>query len=121
MRSTTQPWSIVPGGTTTGYSKREMNTWLQRIFTSQAYKDRIEAGLLNGSLPVQLEVRLHEHVYGKPVENINLNVQQGQKDLSQLSPEELLQHVQGVAVMVNEMVALREAIPAELVEESIAS
>lgn len=72
------------------------------ILEGQPYKDRLKMRAEAGILPPAVEVRMWEHVYGKPAETIDLNVHE---DLASKSPEELMALVETIQ---NELKQLSE-------------
>lgn len=102
------PWSIVGGAT--NFTRHEIQAWARRLLTSETYRAQVEADLLAKTLPLAHVIMLHHYAFGKPIEQVNLTVQQAQEDLSQLSIKELIQRQAEIAKELQEAEELEAAI-----------
>lgn len=105
-----QPWSMVGGAT--NFTKSEAQRFARQMLQSQTYRDDLERRLLSGTLAPAIETMLWHYAYGKPIEQINLNVSQ-QEDLSQLSVQELFDRAKKLSDALEEAQQLEAALPTE--------
>lgn len=114
------PWHIGPGGGATNVSLNELRGWARRMLTSDTYRNALEKSLQNRTCPPAIEALLYYYAYGKPVENINLNVSQGE-DLSTLSTGELAERARQLNDALREAEALEDAISATATQVPVQS
>lgn len=107
-------WNVTGGATQ--LTRHEAQRFARDILTSQSYRDQLQLRAKNGNLPPAVETMLWHYAYGKPVENVNLNLSQGEEDLSSLSIAELQAKLQRVQDQLQEAQDLSEAIPGEVVQ-----
>jgi hypothetical protein len=87
----------------------------RKILGSAEYLSSIETRVRVGTLPPTVEAMLWHYAYGKPAENVNLNVQKEEEDLSTLSTEELLKRAEVLHAAISEARAAEEVIEATTV------
>lgn len=112
----TLPWNITPGMQSTNMQTHELRTWARQMLTSSKYRAALETSLIARTCPPAIESLLYYYAYGKPVENVNLNVTQGQEDLSQLSIPELADRAQAIQDALREAQDLENAISATVTQ-----
>jgi hypothetical protein len=103
------PWYAGPYGVT-NVTRQEAQSFCRKLVQSSEYRQKLEARLLRGDLPPALEAMIWHYAFGKPAETINLNVQEGQEDLSGLSTEELLERSKKLQEALEEATAVENAI-----------
>jgi hypothetical protein len=94
------------------YATREIKEFWHGYFSSQEYREEAKKRILSGSAPT-LELYLLQLIYGKPREQVDLNISQGPEDLSSLSIGELHARAEQLVNQLAEAKALEEALPAE--------
>ena len=105
------PWYVGQGGAATSMSLAEIRSRARKLLSSDAYLTNLEAALVDRTISPQVEVLLYHYAYGKPAEQLNVNIQQ--EDLSSLSTEELLKRAEMALTALREAQALENAIDAQ--------
>src|SRR5438128_861037 len=107
---TTPPWYL--GRNVTDLPRHEVQAFCRSLITSQTYRDGLEARLLKGELPPVLESMLWYYAFGKPQEQVQVNVSAAE-DLSTLSVQQLYERAKQVQDKLAEAKALEDALPTE--------
>lgn len=97
------------GGVTT-YTLAQLRARMRRLLEDPTYLSNLQKALRDRTCPSQIEALCYHYAYGKPVEQVNVNLTSGQEDLSQLSTEELAKRAQAITEALREATALQEAI-----------
>ena len=105
------PWATNASGVT-NMTRGEAASFCRNILTSQTYRDGLEKRLLRGDLPPALECLLWHYAFGKPVENVNVNVNV-RDELSSLPADELLARADEVRRQLQESADNEAALEAE--------
>lgn len=101
-----RPWYMGRNGATNatrGEAQRVARGLLDSLEYQKSIKDRIKTG----TLPAAVEIMLWHYAYGKPMEQIELNVQ-GSVDLSGLSSDELLLRAEALRRKIADIRTLEE-------------
>lgn len=107
----TAPWYA--GGQNSGVTeltRREAQSFCKTILTSDTYRNQLKEKAEKGNLHPSIEAMLWHYAFGKPAEEVNVNVSE---DLSQLSTEQLGERVQVAMQALREKKQLEEAIEIE--------
>lgn len=83
----TPPWYVGATGAT-AHVRHEVQKAARKILENGDYQASLVLRAKLGTLPPAVETMLWHYAYGKPAENLNVNVQD-QTDLSSLSVEDL--------------------------------
>ena len=94
---------------------RELKEFWHKFFISEEYREKAKQRILDGSAP-HLENYLLNRIYGKPREQVDLNISHSTEDLSSLTIEELRERAEQMVNQLAEAKALEEALPAEFRE-----
>lgn len=107
------PWSNAPGtkGVTVA-TRQDMQRRARLFLESPEYEKYLQDKIKNNDLAPAVEIMLYHYAYGKPTENINLNVTE---DFSKLSTMDLKDRAARAFEALKEAEALEAAIEAELV------
>lgn len=105
------PWSIKSSGATL-FTRGEAQKFARDLLSSKTYRDSVEDRIAQKTLPPAIEAMLWHYAYGKPVEQVNVNVTQGE-DLSTLGIEDLQKRLEEMLDTAKEAAALNDAIPAQ--------
>lgn len=105
-----KPWYQGNNGAT-GLTRGEAQRRARELLEGKDYRDSLSRRIKMDALPAAVEQMLWYYAYGKPIEQVNLNVQH--EDLSSLSIEQLQLRAARLAQELEEAQALDEAIPAE--------
>jgi hypothetical protein len=108
-----EPFYSLKGGAT-ALTRGEGQAFARSILNSQAYRDDLKLRASQGKLAPAVEVMLWHYGYGKPVEQVNINVTPGTEDLASLPIDELHRRALELERYLAEAVQLAEAIPAEI-------
>lgn len=104
------PWHVGHNGATNA-TRHEVQAWARRLLSSEAHRGLVEKQILAGTLPNPEKLLLYYYAYGKPIEQLNVNVTS--EDLSSLSVAELLERAKTLSDKLEEAKALEDAIPAK--------
>lgn len=99
----------------TAFTRSEAQRFARQIVESESYRTDLQDRAKSGKLAPAVEQMLWYYAYGKPAEMINLNVTKGD-DLSSLTVEELQERAKALSDQIDEMNALSDAIPADVVK-----
>lgn len=105
------PWYVGHNGAT-NFTRHEAQKLARNIVESQDYRDSLTRRIKSDTLPPAVECMLWHYAYGKPIEQVNLNVTQ-HEDLSALGLDELFLRARELAQQIDEAQQLANAIPAE--------
>lgn len=109
--NTNVPWYVGHNGAT-NFTRHEAQKFARNIVESQDYRDSLDRRIKADSLAPAVECMLWHYAYGKPIEQVNLNVT-AHEDLSALGLDELYVRAQELAKQLEEAQQLADAIPAE--------
>lgn len=105
------PWYTGAGGATL-YTRHEAQRFARTLVEDQTYRDNLTQALRDRTVHASVEQMLWHYAYGKPIEQISMNLAVGPVDLSTLSMEELQKQALEVAKQLEEAQALQDAIDA---------
>lgn len=105
------PWYVGANGATVA-TRVEAQRFARDLVLSDDYQKNLRVRLLAGTLPAAVEVLLLHYAFGKPLEQVQVQVSSQQQDLSQLSGEELLRRMDEMQAALRDLQELEEAIPA---------
>lgn len=108
----TAPWAITSNGVT-NFTRGQAQQFARELVTSQVYKDTLQERIKTKTLAPAIEQMLWYYAYGKPIEQVELTVQQGVEDLTQLPLDELTRRARDLATLIEEADGLEKAIDAE--------
>lgn len=107
-------WHIGAGGGATQYTRYQAQSFARGLLTSESYRLTLEDRILNKTLPPAIEQMLWHYAFGKPIEEVRVQVSQVE-DLSTLSLDELYARAGKLRETIDEAKALENAIPAQVV------
>lgn len=110
VKHTDLPWHVGQNGATNA-TRHEVQAWARRLLSSETHRALVEKQLLAGTLPGPEKILLYHYAYGKPIEQLNVNVTT--EDLSSLSVAELLERARKLSDTLEEAKSLEDAIPAQ--------
>lgn len=108
------PFYSLQGGATP-QTRGEAQAFARRLLNSQAYRTSLEDRIKDKKLAPQIEALLWHYAYGKPIEQVQVNVTQGD-DLTGLPLDELYKRTAALAHQLEEASALAAAIPADVLK-----
>lgn len=107
----TAPWYVGSGGATS-FTRHEAQRFARNIVTSDVYRVTLQDRIATKTLAPAIEQMLWHYAFGKPVEQVQVTVTQGE-DLSTLSADDLLARADALRAQLLEAAAEEAAIPAE--------
>lgn len=97
----------------TPLTRHEAQRRARSILESEDYQTSLKERIRDKQLPPAVETMLWYYAFGKPMEQVQINVSQQEEDLSTLGTAELLRRAQELAKLLEQAEALDAAIPAE--------
>jgi hypothetical protein len=109
--SSSLPWYVGHNGAT-NLTRHEAQSFARQLLDSADYRDSLQKRIRTGDLPPAVETMLWHYAYGKPVEQVQLQVSTVEQDLSQLSSAELEQRAKELLDALREAREVEQAITA---------
>lgn len=106
------PWYVGSNGAT-NFTRHEAQRFARQLLESAEYRRNLEKRVTDGTAPPAIEAMLWHYAYGKPIEQVEIQVSQAHDDLSKLSVEELQQRARDLARQLEEAQQLEDALPGE--------
>lgn len=97
----------------TNFTRGEAQKFARSIIESKDYRDDLAARAKSGKLAPAIESMLWHYAYGKPIEQVQVQVMQGVQDFGSMSVEELQQALSDMRTQLEEAQALEDALPAQ--------
>lgn len=104
---------MAPGAGATNYTRGEIARRARCILESNDYQASLQDRIRNNDLSPAVETMLWYYAFGKPMEQVELTVREGEQDLSSMTVEDLLLKAKALEEALDEAMKLEQALPAE--------
>jgi len=102
----TLPWYAPANpSSSSSFMRHEAQRFARSIVESESYRKTVRDRILSHDLPPAVETMLWHYAYGKPIEQVQLNVTQTE-DLSALTADELLQRADALRQQLADLSAI---------------
>lgn len=101
------------GAGATQLTRGEIAKRARCILESDDYQVSLKERIRDKELPAAVETMLWYYAFGKPMEQVQITMMEGQEDLSTMSVDELLAKAKSLEEALEEAMKLEEALPVE--------
>lgn len=106
-----RPWYMSGGATTA--TRGEIQRRARSLLESDDYQASLKRRILSDTLPPAVETMMYYYAFGKPMEQLQITLNQTREDLSGLGVAELIEKAREIQTQLEEARKIEEFIPAQ--------